>query len=386
MSTGERTLVGGRVVTPSGVLDDGWIAVAAGRIAATGAGAPAAGPVEDLHGAWVVPGFVDLHMHGGGGFDVTASREAMAAAVAFHRSHGTTSTIVSLVTAPLDDLAEQLGWVADLAERGATSGGCVLGSHLEGPFLSEKRCGAQNAAHLRDPDPDELARLVAAGRGALRVVTLAPELPGALDLVKQLAAAGVIPALGHSDATYAQARAAIEAGAALATHLFNGMRPLHHREPGLIGAALHLGIPFELINDGLHLHPALVSLLTVPGRRPVLVTDAINAAGAGDGEYFLGGQPVDVVAGEARLRRTGSLAGSTLTMDSAFRRAVRDSGLTMTAAALAAATDPATLLGVAGEIGSLAPGRRADLVVLDDDLCVFRVMVNGVWADGPEAV
>ena len=385
MSPPARTLAGGRVVTPGAVLDGGWIEVADGRIAAVGSGPPPAG-AEDLGGAWVVPGFVDLHMHGGGGFDVATSPEAMAAAVAFHRSHGTTATLVSLVTAPLADLAEQLGWIAELAGRGATPEGHVLGSHLEGPYLSEARCGAQNAAYLRSPDVDELAGLLDAGRGRLRVVTLAPELPGALDLVKLLAASGVVPALGHSDATFAQAHVAIEAGAALATHLFNGMRSLHHREPGLIGATLAATIPFELINDGLHLHPALVSLVSAPGRRPVLVTDAINAAGVGDGEYALGGQPVDVRAGEARLRSTGSLAGSTLTMDRAFLRAVRDSGLSMVAAAAAAATNPAAVLGLDGDMGSLAPGRRADLVVLDDDLCVVRVMSGGAWLDVTKAV
>jgi N-acetylglucosamine-6-phosphate deacetylase len=386
MSQQGTTLAGGRVVTPDGVLDDGWIRLSGGRVVATGSGRPPHRPDEDLAGAWVVPGFVDLHMHGGGGHDVTASPEAMTAAVAFHRRHGTTATLVSLVTAPLAELAEQLRWIAALAERGPTPEGHVLGSHLEGPFLAEARCGAQNVAHLRTPDPDELARLIEAGGGWLRVATLAPELPGALDLVEQLAAAGVVAALGHSDATYAQARAAIDVGAALATHLFNGMRPLHHREPGLIGATLQATVPFELINDGLHLHPALVSLLAVAGRRPVLVTDAIGAAGVGDGEYTLGGQVVDVRAGQARLRRTGSLAGSTLTMDDAFRRAVRDSGLSMTAAAAAAARNPAAVLGLEEEIGSLAPGRRADLVVLDDDLCVVRVMAGGQWLDVTEAV
>ena len=385
MTPPSGALAGARVVTPSAVLDGGWIEVAGGRIAAVGSGTPPSG-AEDLGGAWVVPGFVDLHMHGGGGFDVATSPEAMAAAVAFHRRRGTTATLVSLVTAPLADLAEQLGWIAALAGRGATPDGHVLGSHLEGPYLSEARCGAQNAAYLRAPDADELAALLAAGRGRLRVVTLAPELPGALDLVTLLAGRGVVPALGHSDATFAQAHAAIEAGAGLATHLFNGMRSLHHREPGLIGATLAATIPFELINDGLHLHPALVSLVSAPGRRPVLVTDAIGAAGVGDGEYALGGQPVDVRAGEARLRRTGSLAGSTLTMDRAFRRAVRDSGLSMVAAAAAAATHPAAVLGLDGDLGSLAPGRRADLVVLDDDLCVVRVMAGGAWLDVTKAV
>jgi N-acetylglucosamine-6-phosphate deacetylase len=369
-----------RVVTPGGVLDHGWVSVDddGGRIDGIGAGDPPTGTdVTDLGGAWLLPGFIDLHVHGGGGHDVTASPEDMAAAVAFHRSHGTTRTLVSLVTAPLDALAEQLGWVANLAAAGPSPHGHVVGAHLEGPFLSQVRCGAQNPAYLLGPDRVAFAALAEAARGTLRSVTVAPELPGALDLIADVLGCGAVAAVGHSDATYAEARAAIDAGATLATHLFNGMRPLHHREPGVIAAALEAELASELINDGVHVHPVITTLVARVPERLVLVTDAIEAAGIGDGDYLLGGQPVTVRDGQARLTSDGSLAGSTLTMDVALRRAVRASGLSIVAASAAASGNPARVLGIDDRCGSIARGRDADLVVLDDDLRLVQVIAGG---------
>jgi N-acetylglucosamine-6-phosphate deacetylase len=375
-ATALAVLANARVVTPGGVIENGWVSVADGRIAAVGASdAPSDARTVDLDGAWLLPGFVDLHMHGGGGHDVTASPDAMAGAVAFHRAHGTTSTLISLVTAPVEQLREQVTWAAALT---STTGG-VLGAHLEGPFLSHARCGAQNAAHLRLPDRDAFADLLAAADGTLRSMTIAPELPGALELVADVVAAGTVAALGHSDATYAQARAAIDAGASLCTHLFNGMRPLHHREPGLVGAALESGIACELINDGVHVHPAVTSLLGARPEQLVLVTDAIDAAGVGDGQYLLGGQAVRVQDGQARLASTGSLAGSTLTMAEAVRRAVLDSGLPIEVASAAASGNPARVLGLQDRVGAISPGRTADFAVLDEQLQVRAVMAAGVW-------
>jgi N-acetylglucosamine-6-phosphate deacetylase len=375
-ATALAVLANARVVTPGGVIENGWVSVADGRIAAVGASdAPSDARTVDLDGAWLLPGFVDLHMHGGGGHDVTASPDAMAGAVAFHRAHGTTSTLISLVTAPVEQLREQVTWAAALT---STTGG-VLGAHLEGPFLSHARCGAQNAAYLRLPDRDAFADLLAAADGTLRSMTIAPELPGALELVADVVAAGTVAALGHSDATYAQARAAIDAGASLCTHLFNGMRPLHHREPGLVGAALESGIACELINDGVHVHPAVTSLLGARPEQLVLVTDAIDAAGVGDGQYLLGGQAVRVQDGQARLASTGSLAGSTLTMAEAVRRAVLDSGLPIEVASAAASGNPARVLGLQDRVGAISPGRTADFAVLDEQLQVRAVMAAGVW-------
>jgi N-acetylglucosamine-6-phosphate deacetylase len=330
----------------------------------------------DLGGGWLVPGFIDLHMHGGGGNDVTESPVAMAAAVDYHRRRGTTRTLVSLMAAPLDAMCAQLGWLVELAGADPQ----IAGGHLEGPFLAHARCGAQNAAHLQPPDRQLLAKLLDAGQGIVRSVTIAPELPGALALISDLAEAGVIASIGHTDAGYEQARAGFVAGATLVTHLFNAMPRLDHRRPGAALAALESSAALELINDGVHVHPAMVRLAAGHGRdRLVLVTDAMSATGVGDGSYVLGGLPVTVVDGQARGSESGSLAGSTLTLDQAFRRAVREVGLSIEDAVAATSTNPARVLGLSERCGALRPGLAADLVLLDDDLRVRRVMVAGRW-------
>ncbi len=380
MSGGELTLAGARVVTPTEVIDDGWVHLRGNRIHQVGRGAPPTGaPHTDLQGAWLLPGFIDIHMHGGGGHDVSTSPRDMEAAVAFHRRHGTTRTLVSLVTAPVDDLSRQLSWAAQLTKAGPRATGHVVGSHLEGPFLSHARCGAQNTDYLMLPNPGAFARMREAAAGTLRVVTIAPELEGATELIKEIVGAGIVAALGHSDATYDEAMAGIQAGATLATHLFNGMRPMHHREPTLIGAALTHGLTCELINDGVHVHPAITKLVAAQPTRIVLITDAIDATGVGDGEYVLGGQRVRVTGGQARLVSTKSLAGSTLTLDDALRRAVQECCIDIVDASAAASANPARTLGIRQEVGAIEPGLAADLVVLDDDLRVSRVVADGVW-------
>jgi N-acetylglucosamine-6-phosphate deacetylase len=375
-----QLLGGGRVVTPEGVQSDAWVRVSDGRIAEISSTRPEGeAPVHDLQGAWLLPGYIDLHMHGGGGHNVADSLEAMEQAVAFHLTHGTTATLISFVTADEPSHSQQLRWAAELVARGAGHGARVLGSHLEGPFLSARRCGAQNEAHMVPPDAARLERLMAIAGETLRMVTIAPELPGALGLIETLSGAGVIAAMGHSDATYEQALEGIRAGATHATHLFNAMPPLLHRRPGLVGAALEAGITCELINDGRHVHPAIVRLVFELIDSPALVTDAIDAAGVGDGRFELGGQEVIVNDGEARLAATGSLAGSTLTMDVALRNAVKVSGLSIERASAAASLVPARALRADHELGSIEPGKCADLVVLDDDLSVTGVMTSGTW-------
>jgi N-acetylglucosamine-6-phosphate deacetylase len=382
IDTPTQLLGGGRVVTPGGVLTDAWVHVAAGRIADIARARPDLDArVIDLQGAWLLPGFIDLHMHGGGGHSVADSMHGMEQAVAFHRGHGTTGTLVSLMTAPERELTEQLAWAADLARRGPSPRGHVLGSHLEGPFLSPRRRGAQNPAHMLPPDAALLERLRAIAGETLRMVTIAPELTGALPLIESLRRDGIIVAMGHSDANYEQSKAAIGAGVNHVTHLFNAMPPLHHREPGPIAAAVEADITCELINDGRHIHPAVVRLVFELIDKPALVTDAIDATGVGDGHFELGGQEVLVHSGEARLTETGSLAGSTLTMDRALRNAVKASGLSVERASAAASLIPARALGREHELGSIAPGMCADLVVLDDDLQVARVMASGMWCE-----
>ncbi len=368
-------LSGARLVTPAGVVDDGWLRVVDGVITEVGdAQSPA--EAEDLAGGWLVPGFVDLHVHGGGGHDFTDSAAEMLAGVRYHRGLGTTRTLVSLMAGALDPMCEQLSWLVGLAAADDR----VVGAHLEGPFLAHARCGAQNTEHLQLPDRQVMSKLLEAGQGLVRTVTIAPELPGGLNIISDLVEAGVTAAIGHTDADYAQARAGFAAGASLTTHLYNAMSPIDQRRPGAVLAALESTAALEVINDGVHVHPAMIRLAARHGAdRLVLVTDAMSATGVGDGSYVLGGLPVTVVDGQARGAESGSLAGSTLTMDQAFRRAVLEVGLSMPDAVAAASTNPARVLGLADRCGSIAPGLDADLVLLDEDLQVRRVMVAGSW-------
>ena len=375
-------LTGARVVTPAGVLESGWLRIEDGVIAGVGSGAPPSDVTrrQDLGGRWLIPGFIDLHLHGGGGH-ATLSRDPdeILAAVAFHGSHGTTRALASIVTSALDETLAALAAVRDAMGGRGASGARLAGSHLEGPFLNPRRAGAHDVRHLLEPDPTTFDRMLEAAGGTLRVITIAPELPGGIDLVRRAVAAGVVVALGHSDADHAQASAAFDAGATLVTHLFNGMRPWHHREPGLAGAALsRAGVVCELVNDGFHLHDATAALgfaAAGPGRI-ALITDATPAAGLGDGDFHLGPAAVGVRGGAVRLADGQTLAGSTLTTELAFRRAVRDLGVPMEAAVDASATTPARVLGLDGEAGSLEAGRAADLVVLSDGLALEAVMAG----------
>jgi len=370
-------LSGARVVSGDEVLDSGWVRVEGDRIAEVGSGPASVSDVTDLGGAWLVPGFVDIHVHGGGGASFCDGDPDQARRAAeFHLAHGSTTVIASLVTASAGSLLDSVRLLAGLADTGV-----IAGIHLEGPYLATARCGAHDPALLRAPDPDELAGLLDAGRGTIRQVTVAPELPGALDAIKLIADAGVVTAVGHTDATYAQARAGFDAGATLATHLYNGMRPVHHREPGVVTAALaDERVAVELINDGVHLHPAIVrdAFARAGAGRVALVTDAMTAAGAGEGDYELGGRRVVVTDGVARLAGGDAIAGSTLTMDVAVRHAVREAGVSMVDAVRAAATTPARVLGL-DRVGAIAAGQQANLVVLADDLAVRQVMRRGRW-------
>ncbi|MEU4829820.1 N-acetylglucosamine-6-phosphate deacetylase [Streptosporangium sp. NPDC023615] len=374
------TLAGARVVTPDGV-HEGWLTIEDGRITHVGQGG-APGPGLDLAGRYVVPGFVDIHNHGGAGGSFPSGDPAQARLVAdLHALHGTTTLVASLVTATLDDLASAASALAGLCEDGL-----LAGIHFEGPYISSARCGAHDPALLREPSPRELTWLLKAGRGHVRMVTLAAELPGALDTVREAVANGVIAALGHSDASYEQTIAGIDAGGSVATHLYNAMPPLHHRDPGPIAALLQdERVTVELINDGVHLHPAMTRLAftTAGPARTALITDAMAAAGMGDGVYGLGPMSVNVVNGVARLAEGGAIAGSTLTMDVAFRRAVREVGLSLNEAAEISSLTPARVLGLDDRLGSVAVGKQADLVVLSGDLEVSGVMRRGSWITEP---
>ncbi|MBM0234884.1 N-acetylglucosamine-6-phosphate deacetylase [Micromonospora sp. STR1_7] len=365
--------VNGRVVTPNGVIRQGCVEWDGDRITAV-AEYPS---VRDGH--WILPGFVDMHTHGGGGHTfTTGDADEARAAAGFHLAHGTTTLLASLVSAPFPLMRAATEAFAPLVEEGV-----LAGVHFEGPYLSAARCGAQNPEYLRDPSIDELTELITVGRGAIRMVTLAPERDGALEAIKLLAAQRVVAAVGHTDATYEQTRAAVAAGASVGTHLFNGMRPVHHREPGPVVALLDAPtVICELVADGVHLHDGILTFTTatVGPDRAALITDAMAAAGMPDGEYELGGQAVTVTDGVARLARDGAIAGSTLTMEAALRHAV-DAGIPMADAARMVATTPARAIGLGDRVGALQVGLRADLVVLDDDLNVVRVLRGGSWVE-----
>jgi N-acetylglucosamine-6-phosphate deacetylase len=332
----------------------------------------------------VVPGFVDTHVHGGGGASFSAASQAdTATAVGLHLRHGTTTLVASLVTARPDDLIRQVGELADEVRRGV-----IAGIHLEGPWLAVERCGAHEPSLLHDPDPDELDRVLGAGGGAIRMVTLAPERTGAAAAVRRIVDAGVVAAVGHTEATYEQTLAAISAGATVGTHLFNAMRPINHREPGPVIALIEDSrVTVELITDGVHVDPALYRHVcrSVGADRVSLVTDAMAAAGMGDGRYRLGPVAVDVVGGVVRLAGTQTIASSTATMDRQFRFAVTQSGLprdeALMAAVRQASINPARALGL--PCSGLVPGATADLVVLDSDLAVTGVLRQGSWVIEP---
>jgi len=372
------------VATGTEQLRPGWIEIADGRVLAVGAGAPPGPADHDLGAATVVPGFVDMHVHGGGGGAFPeATVAATEAAVELHRRHGTTTMIASLVTAHPAELLRQVGVLA-----GQVRDGLVAGVHLEGPWLSEHRCGAHELAALRDPDPAELDRVLAAGRGVIRMVTLAPERAGGLAATRRIVAAGAVAAVGHTDATYEQARAAIDAGATVGTHLFNAMRPVHHREPGPVIALLEdPRVTVEMITDGVHLHPALHRQVTagVGPHRVALITDAMAAAGMADGAYRLGSLSVDVRDGIARVAGTDTIAGSTATMDQVFRFAILNSGLprdqALPVAVRQSSINPARALGLPDP--TLVPGGAADLVILDEELAVAGVLHRGTWVVPP---
>ena len=380
MLTADTLLTGRELLRP------GWIEVSGGCVEAIGAGAPPHAADRELGAVTVVPGFVDTHLHGGGGANFsTASAAETATAVALHREHGTTTLVASLVTAAPAELLRQ---VTELA--GDVRAGLIDGIHLEGPWLSTTRCGAHQPSLMRDPDPEEISRVLGAADGAIRMVTLAPERDGALAAIEQIVDAGVVAAVGHTEATYEQTRAAIAAGATVGTHLFNAMRPIDRREPGPIVALLEdHRVTVELIADGVHVDPAIYRHVTRSAGpdRVSLITDAMAAAGMADGEYWLGQLAVAVVDGVARVAGTQTIAGGTATMDRVFRFAVIHGGVPRDEALMAAvrqtSINPARALGMPGQ--GLVAGANADMVVLDADLAVTGVLRQGLWVIEPEA-
>lgn len=366
-----------------GQLDAFWLHAVDGVIVATGTGDHWRSlslsddtVVRDADGGHLTPGFIDLHVHGGGGAAFDEGTDAILRALAVHRAHGTTRSLVSLVSNPVDALVSSLNGIADLVGRDPL----VLGAHLEGPFLSPAKKGAHDVTALIEPSPAIVERLIDASRGTLRQITIAPELPNALEAIQVLVEAGVVVAIGHTDADEALTKRAFDTGARLVTHVFNAMNGIHHRAPGpIIASFADERVTVELILDGEHVHPDVAKLVfeQAPGR-VALITDAMAAAGSADGRYLLGALEVDVTDGLARLVEGDSIAGSTLTLDRALRLAV-ESGVPAVAAVTALTSTPARVLDLGHRFGRLATGYAADAVLLD-----HRWNVQAVWADGTE--
>ncbi|HEV3481589.1 MAG TPA: N-acetylglucosamine-6-phosphate deacetylase [Candidatus Acidoferrales bacterium] len=381
-----------RILTPEEEINDGVIVVEDSRIAALGhrdeVRVPPAAIDYVAAGMTVVPGFVDVHIHGAGGHDVMeANARALDRITSTLARHGTTSIVATTVTAPIEDTCHALEGIAryirsrENAEEPPKAGrpaAEILGIHLEGPFISATRRGVHPVESIVRPSVEIFDELLKAGDGFVRIVTIAPELPGAMDLIGAAVAAKVTVALGHTDANYEQARAAIHAGARHAVHIYNAMRPFTHRDPGIVGAILtDPDVTAEVIADGVHVAgPAIQVLIGTKGFDTVLlVSDGIAATGMRDGNYRLGNFEVSVRGGICR-NAEGKLAGSTLTLDHALRNIV-DLGVPLRDAVRMATVLPARRLGVAGKKGIIAVGADADLVALTADLQVAGVMTRG---------
>jgi N-acetylglucosamine-6-phosphate deacetylase len=376
----EATVIRGTIVTPNEIIPHGHVVVEAGKITHVGSGDPSStGRVLDYGDRLVAPGFIDLHVHGGGGHDVMgASIEGLNGLSRFLAEGGVTSFLATAYSASQDDMLAATKTVAKAVENGS-EGSEILGLHLEGPYVNPKMAGAQSVAHIRPPSIDELEEIHRAAGGALRIVALAPEMEGAIEAVEWLRSKGIVPSAGHTDATHAEMMAAVEAGLSHTAHLFNRMRPLHHREPGVVGAALvDERVSVELIADGVHLHPFTLRL-TARAKGPertALVSDAISAAGLPDGEHRLGAEKV-LVKGGRSLLESGALAGSTIRLCDAVRYAVETAGFPVTEAIEMASSTPARIIGAALQKGRLAPGMDADITVLDRGFSVLLTMVGG---------
>lgn len=370
-----------RIVTPAGVIENGTLIAEDGRITGVGSdlSIPSDAAVRDADGLTLLPGFLDLHIHGGGGADaMDATPDALQTICRTHARHGTTGLLATTMTQSRERIAAALANAASGTGFGS-SGAQILGVHLEGPYISPKRAGAQPAAWIRPFDAGEFDGWLEAAGGTIRLLTCAPEEPGAEALIADARARGIVVSLGHTNADTEQTRTALDWGAAHATHLFNQMRPLHHRDPGPIGVALTDARvrAVEVIADGHHVAPEIVRLIVrakgVNG--VVLITDAMAGAGAGDGLYDLGGNPVTVANGRATLA-DGTLAGSVLTLDRAAAN-VRDwLDLDWPALARLTATNAADQMGWTRK-GRLAVGVDADFVLVDDELTVHATFVAG---------
>lgn len=370
-------IINGRIITLDTVLDGHTLVIEAGKIAAIvpAESVPPASEILDAQGLWVAPGFIDVHVHGGDGHDtMDATPQAIHSMARFFARHGVTSYFPTTMSAPAEAIARAIANVAACPQP--EDGAQHLGVHVEGPYLSKDYPGAQNPDVLRLPDPQEYTGWFESG--VVRLITAAPEIEGALELIDAGVRQGIEFAIGHSGASYEEVITAADHGVRQATHTFNGMLGLHHRRPGTLGGVLTDDrIYAQMIADGIHLHPAIVRLLVraKDPSRVILITDAMRAAGLPDGDYDLGDQPVTVQDGIARISN-GSLAGSTATMDHVVRSTMQFAGLTLPQAVMMATTVPARAMKLSHK-GIITAGGDADIVLLDDDVQVQATIVCG---------
>jgi N-acetylglucosamine-6-phosphate deacetylase len=381
-----RAVYGTRIVAADGVLEDKAILIGEGTVQGFAPAKPRAIPdalTIHVDGGWVVPGFIDIHTHGGAGADMMdSSAEALQALSAHLARHGVTAFYPTTMAAPADEIGRII--TAFTESAASVRGAAPLGIHLEGPYLSADYRGTQPSHLLHAADPFEYEPWL--GSGVVRLITLAPEIPGCPALIARACQSDIRVAIGHTMVSYEQAVEAFDLGATQATHLFNGMAPLHHRTPGPIGAVLSDDRVFaQLIPDGFHVHPAVMKLvIRAKGvQRTVLVSDANRGAGMPDGTYFLGQVRIHTKDGVARNDQ-GGLAGSIIALDRGLRIAMQAAGLSLPDALPMVTSSPAAAMGIAARKGRLAPGSDADLVVLDDELNVKMTIVGGrvVFTDG----
>lgn len=377
-----RTFTNANLLDADG-LRPGALVVAEGQITAVGPDVVPQGACIDLGGALVLPGFIDVHTHGGGGYALhTTDPAEVRSYAAWAPSTGVTAFLAGVVGVPDGPPFQQIAAVRTAAEDPA-SGAAILGVHLEGPYISPRRRGAHPETWLRTPDPAETEQILACAGPWLRLVTLAPELPGAEALTRRLVAVGITVSIGHTDATYDQVRAALSWGFTHMTHCCNAMRPLAHREPGPLGAIFDAPqIQGELIADGVHVHPAMLRLIigALGAERTLIVSDALRGAGMAAGSFEFGGQTVSINDGAARLP-DGTLSGSILTLDQALRNLVHQWGVPLPDAVAMLTRNPARAAGVAHRKGLLRPGYDADLLIFDTELRLQATYCRGVRSD-----
>jgi len=381
MPTKALVIKGGTIFTPFTKIDKGTVYVKNGRIVRVGrrVSKPLEAEIVNASGMIVVPGFIDTHIHGGAGSDVMdGTAEALRKIAKYHARFGTTSMLATTTTESFDRTIQAVRAARAVIKEG-TDGAQIVGVHLEGPYINPERRGAQNVEYVRSPSLAEFKQIVEESGNHVRIVTVAPEIKGAMELIAAIKNKGVVVSAGHSNASYAEMISAIRAGITHVTHIFNGMKEFHHREPGIVGAALTCReLTVSVIADGIHVHPTAIRLLfRAKGADHIfLITDAIRAAGMSDGTYELGGLTVTVKNGVCRLR-SGMLAGSTLTMNIAVKNTANFLGIPLSDALKMASTNAAKTIGFADTKGSLEEGKDADIAILYQDLSVQSTIVKG---------